>query len=321
MKQAMHRWLAPLISLLLLSCGPQEPQKKVSVAQTSVNAMAISSDNKIAIVASTNQEIGVWDLNKKKLRYTWRHHQGKIPNIIALSISHDNHFAVTAERRQFVWWDLTTGKPLKFLSTQSDIQALALSANGQHLLIGQNNAKAIYIHLPTGQKLKEFSQYETINSVALSNDGLYAITAGDDKLAILWDLKNNKPLHQWQHDKRVQFSTFSNDSTYALTAAPQSSISIWGVKSGKLISQIRHKSISITDGKFSKDGLRYAIGVIPNQLQLHKTKSSKTIQSWRIPKKTRWKPTSTLIYAVSFSSNQSIITGDSQGEFMWWRIS
>jgi WD40 repeat protein len=314
----MARVLIVILISFLTSCSTP-PQKQTSIAKKGVNALAISDDNKFAIVASTNHEVGVWDINKNKLLYTWKHGKNKSPNILAISISHNNLFAVTAEKNNLVWWNLRNGKPLRFLANKVDIQAIALSADGQRLLIGQNDAKAIYIDLSSGQKLKEFSQYETINTVALSNDGNYAITGGDDKLAILWDLNTNKPLYQWQHKKRVRFSTFSKDSHYALTSAPQSEVNIWKIDSGMRLSQIAHKRISITGATFSKDSRFYAIGTLPNQIQLRQTNSSKKIQSWTIAKKKKWKPTSTFIYAISFINENTLLTGDSQGDLSWWQ--
>lgn len=304
---------------ILSSCSDSKPTMNQRIAKQGVTHASISVDNHYTVYASINHGIGVWDNQAHKLLYQWRHNKNSLPNIVAISISGNNQYVLTAEKRNIILWDLKTGQSLRFLALPSDIQAIALSQHGSRALVGMLNAKALYIDLTTGSTLQSLQHLETINSVALSRDGKYALTGSDDKLAVLWDLANAKPLHQWPHKKRVRYVTFSPRSTYGLTSASQDSVNLWQVSSGKLISKIKHKSITTTIAVFSNDETNYALGLLPNRIGLYNTDSSKQLQRWQIAKYQQWKPTSTFVYGLSFDNN-SLLSMDSNGMLSKWSI-
>jgi len=293
--------------------------KQQKIANKGIVDAQISSDHRFTVFASTNHNIGVWDNDKGNLRYEWSHAQKQVPNIVALSISGNNRYVLTAEKRNIVLWDAQTGKALRYLAVKSDIQAIALSHKGSRALLGLQNAKAIYLDLDSGQKLKSLQHLETINSVALSRDGRYALTGSDDKLAVLWDLKTNKPLHQWKHAKRVRYVTFSPQSNYTLTAASQDSINIWHVNTGQLASQLKGKSLTITAAQFSQDESQFSLGLVPNQIELRQTNNAQLLRHWKAAKPNTWKPSSNFFYAVSLDKDNNMMSVDSQGFLSWWK--
>lgn len=310
-----------LLSLSLCHCSNQSssPQKIERIALKGVTAACISNNNRYTLYAAPEQGIGVWDNIEHKLLYQWRHHKNKLPNIIALSISGNSQFALTAEKRNIVWWDLSNGKSLRFLALPSDIQAIALSYQGSRALIAMQNAKALYLDLTTGQTIQSLQHLETVNTVALSNNGRYALTGSDDKLAVLWDLQQAKPLHQWLHPKRVRYVTFSPSANYALSSASQSEVNLWHVQSGKLLSKIVHKSITATIAAFSNDEKSYALGLLPNKIRIYNSKDSRAIDSMRLKKYKNWKPTSTFVYGLSFDKQQ-LLSIDSSGMLSYWGL-
>lgn len=315
----MHRFYWLIIILLFAGCA-STPEQQLQQAKEGVTATALSSDGRYGVIASSNHDIGVWDLKQKKLLYTWRHSPGQTPNIIAISISPDNNFVLTAERKNIVLWDLRNGKSLHFWATKSDILDVALSRNGQFALLGLQNGKADYIDLTTGHRIKQFQHLETVNAVALSADGRFALTGSDDKSAILWGLNPTKLLHHWRHKKRVRYVTFSPKSSFALTSASQASVKIWDTTTGGLKNRLKHPKVTITSAKFSANERTLAIGVLPQRLELWDVNSNKKLQQWTVPRSDGWKPTSTFIYAIAYTPDQSLITEDSRGYASWWKL-
>lgn len=314
--------LFTLIFCFISGCDfSDRPQQTVQHADGGVNAAALSADGHYAVVASTNHEAGLWDVDQGKLLFSWQHKKQQQPDIIAVSISPEGNYAVTAEKRNFVLWNTSTGKGEQFWSTKHDILAIDLGSNGRKVLIGMKNNTAELVDIQNGQTLATMQHDENINSVALSRDGRYALTGSDDKTAKLWDLIEEKKLYSWPHDKKVMTVALSPNNRYALTSASQDTQKIWDINSGRLVHSLSQAPLTITSARFSETEHRLALGVLPRNLQLWDIEQGKEIQQWRLARSNVWKPTATVIFAVAFTDNaEELVTEDSRGIGARWQI-
>lgn len=98
-----------------------------------------------------------------------------------IRIADSERFAVTASQNNFAVWDLawTQGKGLWSI-TDGLIRDVDLSSDGEQVLLGLTNGKAIYVDLVSGRRMEFLAHREKVNSVALSANGRYALTGGND---------------------------------------------------------------------------------------------------------------------------------------------
>src|SRR4029077_11861096 len=79
--------------------------------------------------------------------------------------------------------------------TSSDINSVAFSPDGLHVLTGSSDETARLWSAATGQEIGVFTGHEgSIYSVAFSPDGLHVLTGSTDKTARLWDVATRREL-------------------------------------------------------------------------------------------------------------------------------
>ncbi|MCV5917635.1 hypothetical protein OFN60_29855, partial [Escherichia coli] len=83
------------------------------------------------------------------------------------------------------------------------IRDIDITSNGEQVLLGLSNGKAIYVNLVTGRRLEFLAHREKVNSVAISPNGRFALTGGNDYKAYLWDTESGQVLRTFEHEQRV----------------------------------------------------------------------------------------------------------------------
>ncbi len=319
----LKQYLIIIVLIFNLCSCSDTPLKKLKQSNLGIISSAISSDSHYAAVASINHDTAVWDLEQKKYLYSLQHNKNKIAEIVAMKFSPNGKYLLTAERRNIVLWQTSTGKPLVNYTVNSDIQDVALSNQSNLALLGLQNATALLISLETGQPIKSFSQTETINTVALSENGKYALTGSDDHLAVLWDIAKTKVIYKFKHNKRVMHVGFSPDLKTILTSASLDKVRLWDRDSGELKSTLGHRRSTVSSFKFSNDSSFLALGTVPQMLQLWSIAKDSPVmeQQWLLAKPSFWRPSATIINSIAFTdNNQQLITDDSNGYALWWQI-
>lgn len=317
----MRQGLFILFCFLLTACGSGDnPKVSQHHAREGVTAAALSQDGRYALVASVNHNAGLWDIQDNELLYQW-HHGKTPPNIIAVAISADGDYALTAEQKNIVLWNISTGKSEAFWATPAKILSISLGPRGNTALIGMVNNTAEWIDLRDGQTLGTLYHEGNVNSVALSADGKFAVTGSDDKLAKYWDLRAGKVIHRWKHKKQVHSVAISPGNRFVYTGASLANHRIWKTDDGKLHVKLNVYPMTVTSARFSKDERWLALGELQQQMTLWDLENKVLHQQWQLPRGRFWKPTSTFIYALAFSPDlATLYTEDSLGYGNQWSI-
>lgn len=148
-----------------------------------------------------------------------------------------------------------------------NVQAIALSHDGQHLLTGSQDGTAILWDARTGQQLRTLKAHrENVASVAISPDGQQGLTGSMDGTAILWELRSGKPLRTFKTpnvaSEELKFGfwavAFSPDGKQALTASLD--VNLWDLQSGQLVRTFHEEGFLPMTAAFCPKGCHLIAG-------------------------------------------------------------
>jgi WD40 repeat protein len=310
---AKRRWFSlTALSLLLAACTPgKAPQSSLEVAVKGLHSAAISDDGQYAAIGSIHHGGSLWRTRDGERLYNWNHREGELTTIFTADFSPDNKWAMTAGPHALVLWDMKEGKAVRYWTAPGEVLSIALSNDGNFALLGLSDHSAVLFDVIRGGVKRTFSHGNRVRSVAMSNDGRLAVTGSEDYTAALWDVASGKMLHKIQHEDDVQMVAISPDGKLAMSAAKYDKAVLWDTQSGALVGEIPlgkenlRRGMRFTAAKFSEDGRQLLTGRPDQIVQLWDTRSVKLIDSWTLPKRDAWKPTSSAVIAVAFGQNNS----------------
>lgn len=316
-------WLI-VISLLNGCFFSSDSERQWDLALEGTSAIALSRDARFALLYSKQQHLQLWDLNQNKLLARLGI-QDPEQNIISLIRFSDNgRFAVTATQTNFAVWDLAWSQSTGLWSISDGlIQDIALGNNGDKVLIGLSNGKAIFIDLVTGRRLEFLAHVEKVNSVSLSPNGKYALSGGNDHNAYFWSTESGQILQQFEHEQRVGTVELQRDGLYALTSDSGNNAIIWDLKTGKEVSQLSSwtRQLIFSSARFSDDGTRLVTGSPSSRMVIWDTQSGKRIEGFEVEMLKDVRPPRGVVYDAAFESNQRVLSASSAGVVQAWNLS
>ncbi|MCG9624329.1 hypothetical protein L1D34_05650 [Vibrio mediterranei] len=316
-------WLI-VISLLNGCFFSSDSERQWDLALEGTSAIALSRDARFALLYSKQQHLQLWDLNQNKLLARLGI-QDPEQNIISLIRFSDNgRFAVTATQTNFAVWDLAWSQSTGLWSISDGlIQDIALGNNGDEVLIGLSNGKAIFIDLVTGRRLEFLAHVEKVNSVSLSPNGKYALSGGNDHNAYFWSTESGQILQQFEHEQRVGTVELQRDGLYALTSDSGNNAIIWDLKTGKEVSQLSSwtRQLIFSSARFSDDGARLVTGSPSSRMVIWDTQSGKRIEGFEVEMLKDVRPPRGVVYDAAFESNQRVLSASSAGVVQAWNLS
>ncbi|EDL51136.1 WD domain, G-beta repeat [Vibrio mediterranei] len=316
-------WLI-VISLLNGCFFSSDSERQWDLALEGTSAIALSRDARFALLYSKQQHLQLWDLNQNKLLARLGI-QDPEQNIISLIRFSDNgRFAVTATQTNFAVWDLAWSQSTGLWSISDGlIQDIALGNNGDEVLIGLSNGKAIFIDLVTGRRLEFLAHVEKVNSVSLSPNGKYALSGGNDHNAYFWSTESGQILQQFEHEQRVGTVELQRDGLYALTSDSGNNAIIWDLKTGKEVSQLSSwtRQLIFSSARFSDDGTRLVTGSPSSRMVIWDTQSGKRIEGFEVEMLKDVRPPRGVVYDAAFESNQRVLSASSAGVVQAWNLS
>ncbi|NUW71026.1 hypothetical protein HOP38_00660 [Vibrio mediterranei] len=316
-------WLI-VISLLNGCFFSSDSERQWDLALEGTSAIALSRDARFALLYSKQQHLQLWDLNQNKLLARLGI-QDPEQNIISLIRFSDNgRFAVTATQTNFAVWDLAWSQSTGLWSISDGlIQDIALGDNGDEVLIGLSNGKAIFIDLVTGRRLEFLAHVEKVNSVSLSPNGKYALSGGNDHNAYFWSTESGQILQQFEHEQRVGTVELQRDGLYALTSGSGNNAIIWDLKTGKEVSQLSSwtRQLIFSSARFSDDGTRLVTGSPSSRMVIWDTQSGKRIEGFEVEMLKDVRPPRGVVYDAAFESNQRVLSASSAGVVQAWNLS
>jgi len=306
------------LCMLLSACG-DSPSKHIELTAQSAYASAISPDGQYALVGSILHGGSLWRIKDAEKLYTWNHGKGEFTPMTAVAFSTDGRFAMTADKRRFVMWNVKTGKPSGFWSATGGVLSLALSDNGQYALVGQEDYSALYIETRTGSILRKLNHAGDINTVAISADGKTGVTGSEDGSVKIWDLDAGEATHSFKLGDDISSVAISRKGTLVFGGLYYGTGKIWNARTGKEISTVGYSRVTLSTGRFSPDGKQLITGDTVRRVILWDVKSGKKVLQKVARAPSLYPPSGLVVEEVSLQSDGTISAIYSNGSVNVWR--
>ncbi len=196
------------------------------------------------------------------------------PAGLVIYISHDGKFALTTsttKQKTVQLWSLedavTKIKDFTYnATTTSTPQRVAVSPNGQSVLIGYVGGDAALWNMTTGNIIQVFKGHAIdVRSVVFSPNGNYVLTGGSDKTARLWDVQTGNELLRLTTTGAVDAVAFSPNGQSVLTGCADGAVELWDIRHQSELPLFQEgysdsKNVSHSAVVFSPDGKFLATG-------------------------------------------------------------
>jgi WD40 repeat protein len=222
-----------------------------------VKGVALSADGRLAISASADHTLKVWDVESGRELRTLAGHTDQVRGV-ALTV--DGRLAVSASSdKTLKVWDVESGRELRTLVGHSEeVHDAALSADGR-LAISASWDKTLKIwDVESGRELRTLAGHsELLRSVALSADGRWAVSASADRTLKVWDVESGHELRTLTgHTFGVNCATPSADGRRAVSASDDGTLKVWDVASGRELRTLAGHFYQVDCVALSADGRR-----------------------------------------------------------------
>lgn len=303
------------IGVLLSSCQKgAAPGHSLEVATVGTYGGAISDDAQFGIVGSVHHGASLWRLADGERLFNWNHHKDEFSLITAADFSPDGKWALTTDDHTLVLWSMADGQAKRFWNSPGEVEAISLSRAGAYALLGLRDGTAVLFDVQRGGIRRTFQHQGVVHTVALNDAFTLAVTGSEDQTAKLWDLKTAKVLHEIHHDDEVQLVAFSPDGSLVFSAAKYDKALVWNANTGQEIGAIPlhseklRRGLRVTAVRFSRDNRELLTGFPDRTVQLWDLRTMQEKETWLLPKRDAWKPTSASVVDVGFSqqANQYI---------------
>lgn len=307
-----------ILCSLLIGCG-DTPSKHIELTEQSAYASAISPDGKYALVGSVLHGGSLWRLKDSERLYNWNHDKGQLTSMTAVTFSTDSLFALTADKKRLVMWEVKTGKPSGFWGASGGILSLALSDNGKYALVGQENYTALYIETSTGSILQKLNHSGDINTVAISADGKIGVTGSEDGIVKVWKLSEGKAIQTFSPGDDISTVAISRKGTIVFAGLYYGTGKIWNARTGKELSTVGYPRITLSAGRFSANGRKLITGDTVRRVMVWNVKTGKKLQQKVAKVPSLYPPSGLVVEEVSLLPNGTISTIYSNGSVNIWR--
>jgi len=286
-------------------------------------SFGLSRDGRFALLYSKEHQLVLWDLSARKKLADLGPLDPQENTVSRIRLADNGQFAVTASQTDFAVWNLGWSQA-KGLWSISDglIRDIDISNDGEQVLLGLSNGKAIYVDLVSGRRLEFLAHQEKVNSVAISPNGRYALTGGNDYKAYFWDTKTGQIIHVFEHEQRVNRVALQRDGKLAFTSDGGNQAIIWALPSGAKKAQLSSfsRQLIFSSARFSDDGALLVTGTPSSRIEVWNTETGKKQNTYEAEPLKDTRPPRAVVYDAAFDSQNRIVSGSSAGIAQAWPL-
>jgi WD40 repeat protein len=292
--------------------------------QSTVRAVAFSSNGKHVVSASEDDTLRQWDTETGlPIGKPWRGHENGT-EITAFSF--DGKYVVSAKLDNTLQlWDTATkqviGKP--WYGNEWSVTAVAISPDGSYVVSGGYDrtlkGSMRLLDTATGKTIGELwsGHKNGITAVAFSPNDRYVVSGGYDKTLRLWDVTTGQAVGKpWSgHESSVNAIAFSSDGKHVISAGEDKTLRLWDTATGQAIGKpwLGHED-GVTAVAFSSDNRYVVSGSWDKTLRLWDVATGRAIEK-------PWLGHEDGVTAVAFSPDgKQVISGGRDNTLRLWGV-
>ena len=152
------------------------------------------------------------------------------------------------------------GPLLRTLESYARVQAVALSADGRHVVSGSDDKTMKVWELETGRELHTLEGHtDKVQAVAVSADGRHVVSGSDDKTMKVWELETGRELRTLESYARVQAVALSADGRHVVSGSDDKTMKVWELETGRELCSFVADSL-VFSCAVALDGVRFVAG-------------------------------------------------------------
>lgn len=313
-----------VISALINGCFYSSSDvQRWEIEPNGATSFALSRDARFALLYSKEHQLVLWDLVESQSLASLGEQDPQASTVSTIRISDNGRFAVTATQINFAVWDLAWTQAQGLWSISDGlIRDIDIDSNGEQVLLGLSNGKAIYVNLVTGRRLEFLAHNEKVNSVALSPNGRFALSGGNDYTAYLWDTNTGQILKTFEHEQRINRVALHRDAKFAFTSDGGNQAFIWDLSTGEQHAQLRSfsRQLIFSSARFSDDGQKLVTGTPSSRIMVWDVNSGKRIDGFEAVPLKDARPPRAVVYDAAFDNRGRVISATSAGIAQAWQL-
>ncbi|PMJ91146.1 PQQ-binding-like beta-propeller repeat protein [Vibrio sp. 10N.261.55.A7] len=324
MRNILHSILYGFVILALNGCFfSSKNDQRWELEPKGSTSFALSRDARFALIYSKEHHLVLWDLLEDEPLAQLGQQDAQANTVSRIRISDSGRYAITASQINFAVWDLSWTQAEGLWSISDGlIRDVDISSNGEQVLLGLSNGKAIYVNLVTGRRLEFLAHQEKINSVALSPNGRFALSGGNDYKAYLWDTETGQILHTFEHEQRVIRVALQRDGLLAFSSDGGNQAIVWDLKTGQEQTSLSSfsRQLIFSTARFSNDGSMLITGTPSSRVMVWDTETGKRIDGFEVEPLKDARPPRAVVYDAAFDNQQRVVSGTSAGIAQAWKL-
>lgn len=284
--------------------------------QEIVESAALSNDGQLSVV-SEQGKVCVWDNKISKTLFSCISGDDA-KHIELLGFSDDKTKFYISNRMSVHLFSVANGQLLGSWSTGKNIaRDIAISANGQLIVVGYRSGEADVINSLTKQNTLFQVHRLDINSVALSADGQTALSGSSDKFSYLWSTKDGTILKEFKLATRVNHVSINENASlgFAIDSVDDRIFLDLntGIKKAEL--NIFTNFIEFNHSRFVNDDKWFLTGSPKSTIQLWRVKDGTLLAEY---KATQQRIRGSVLAVAYDKENKTIVSESSDGVLEFW---
>jgi WD40 repeat protein len=205
----------------------------------SIEVVQVTPDEQTIIGASGSGWVHAWDRKGKKIKTSFKAHEG---GIWGMRLAPDGKTLATAGKDGFVRvWDLETQKPLHELKHPGETNGVAFTSDSATLVTGCQDGKIRFFDVASGKEKAALTGHRSgITDLCFTSDDKYLVSSGIDGTVRVWDINKREQKSAWEgHTGLVFGATYSDDDKLIASGSWDSTARIWEASTGKLLHELK----------------------------------------------------------------------------------
>ena len=299
----------------LTGCGGSAATATLQVAAQGVFAGALDASGRFALVGSMNHGASLWRLTDGERLYDWKHAAEGYAELAAAGLSHDGRYAVTAEPRNLILWDIASGESIGYWGSPGSILSAAAASDGRRVLLGMDDHSALLFDAQSGDYLATLQHAGPVYSVALNGDERRALTTSEDHSAVLWQLPDGVELQRFATDNPVRQGALAMAAPLAFTATQAGRLVLWDTEQGREQRVLAERAPGVTRARFVRNDGQLLVGYANGVLEVYSTRNGQRLARLQAPLRRPFRASGNALLALAWQQDRQrylTLVGDGQ---------